>query len=96
MSEATEPGTDHKATSQAHPANPEQDGFYMLLTALDTGWQIKPPVYLRPRWGSNYAGKQMYHFVLQRGPATTLISVGDSPRLRAFLDEQQIQVDRRS
>jgi hypothetical protein len=51
-------------------------------------------VYARPRWGSEHTGKQMYHFILRRGPATTMVSVADSPRARDFLQEQQLRVNR--
>jgi hypothetical protein len=77
-------------------ADPEHGSFYALLTALDAGWVIEPPIYARPRWGSEHAGKQMYHFILKRGPATTLLSVEDSPRLREFVEEQHLAVNRRS
>ncbi|MBN1888898.1 MAG: hypothetical protein JW850_12970 [Thermoflexales bacterium] len=74
--------------------DPERGSFYALLAALDGGWQVEPPVYARPRWGAENAGKQMYHCILRRGPATTLVSVEDSSHLRAFLDEQSIPVNR--
>jgi hypothetical protein len=74
--------------------DPAHGSFYALLTALDAGWSIEPPVYARPRWGAGNAGKQRYHFILRRGPATTLLSVEDSPRLRTFLEEQIIQVNK--
>lgn len=84
------------ATLQNYRAlDPEQGSFYALLAALDGGWRIEPPVYVRPRWGAENAGKHMYHFILRRGPATTLLSVEDSPRLRAFVEEQEIQVNQR-
>lgn len=74
--------------------DPEHGSFYALLSALDAGWSIEPPVYARPRWGAENAGKQIYHCILRRGPATTLVSVEDSQCLRTFLEELAIPVNR--
>jgi hypothetical protein len=40
--------------------------YRLLLAALDVGWQVREPVYLRPRWSE--AGPWVYHFILQRLP----------------------------
>jgi hypothetical protein len=87
---------DRWAALQDRPrlSEPDDGTFYALLAALDTGWTIEPPVYARPRWGSEHTGKQMYHFILRRGIATTMVSVADSPRARDFLQEQQLRVNR--
>lgn len=55
------------------PAKPSEvdSRFRLLLSALDTGWAVEEPVYLRPRWGGN--GPCVYHFILYRD--------GDAPRL---------------
>ncbi len=96
MNIVTETGEARWATLQNYrSADPERGSFYALLAALDGGWRIEPPVYARPRWGSENVGKQMYHFILKRGPATTLLSVDDSARLREFVEEQQLTVNRR-
>jgi len=86
---------DRWAALQNHPrvSDPENGTFYALLAALDSGWQIEPPAYLRPRWGSEHAGKQIYHFILKRGSATTMVSVADCPRVRAFIEEQALPVN---
>jgi hypothetical protein len=73
--------------------SPDEDTFHALLTALDVGWWIEPPVYVRPRWGSEYAGQQMYHFILRRDTHTTMLSVADSSQVRAFVQEYGWQVN---
>ena len=68
---------DRWAVLQNHPrsSNPDDDTFYALLAALDAGWRVEPPVYVRPRWGSEHAGTVMYHFILRRETGTTMVSV---------------------
>jgi hypothetical protein len=87
---------DQWAVLQNRPRTPDlEDGnFFGLLAALDAGWFIEPPVYARSRWGLAHAGKQMYHFILRRGSSITMISVADTSRLREFLDEQRITINR--
>jgi hypothetical protein len=87
---------DRWAVLQNRPrtSDPEDGNYFGLLAALDAGWQVEPPVYARSRWGSQHAGQQMYHFILKRGSSITMISVADTPRLREFLDEQRIAINR--
>ena len=79
---------------QPHSIDPENGTYFGLLTALNAGWQVEPPVYARSRWGSAYAGQQMYHFVLRSRQGITLVSVADGPGVRAFLKEQRFAVNR--
>jgi len=80
--------------NRPHTSDPEDGNFFGLLAALDAGWHIEPPVYARPRWGLQHAGTHMYHFILKREQSVTMISVADTPRLREFLDEQRITINR--
>jgi hypothetical protein len=73
--------------------NPDEDTFYALLAALDAGWQVEPPVYVRPRWGSEHAGAVMYHFILRRETGTTMVSVADGSRIRAFVQEHSLEIN---
>lgn len=82
--------------NQPRSIHSEDNSFFELLAALDAGWQIQPPVYVRSRWGSAHAGQQMYHLILRSKQAITMVSVPDSPGLRAFLEDHQIAVDRQS
>ena len=79
--------------NRPHSPNPDEDTFYALLAALDVGWRIEPPVYVRPRWGSDHAGQQMYHFILRRETGTTMVSVADGARVRTFVQEHDLQVN---
>jgi hypothetical protein len=46
-----------------HPSEVEPQ-YRLLLAALDLGWHIEEPVYLRPRWSDS--GPRVYHFILRR------------------------------
>ena len=46
--------------------------------------------------GSEYAGKQMYHFILRQGLSTKMVSVADSAPVRTFLNEQRLSVNRQT
>ncbi len=87
-----EQATDWPAPSTFSEA--EDRNFLGLLNAPDAGWEVEPPVYARPRWGSLHEGQQVYHFILRRGLSITMLSVVESPRLFAFLDERCISVNR--
>jgi hypothetical protein len=60
----------------------------MLLAALDLGWMVEEPVYLRPRW---YEGDQwVFHFIIKKNPTNPprLITVRHSlDVLRLVLNE---------
>jgi hypothetical protein len=80
--------------NQPRSIDSQDSTYFGLLAALDAGWQIEPPVYARSRWGSAHAGQQVYHFILRSRQAITMVSVLDSPGLRAFLEEHRIAVNR--
>jgi len=86
---------DRWAVLQNRPrsTNSDDDTFCALLAALDAGWRVEPPVYVRPRWGSDHAGEQMYHFILRRDTGTTMVSVADDHRIRAFIQEHGLEVN---
>jgi hypothetical protein len=71
----------------------DEDTFHALLAALDADWRVEPPVYVRPRWGSEHAGQFMYHFILRRETGTTMVSVADGTRVRRFVQEHALQVN---
>ena len=86
---------DRWAVLQNHPrtSTPDDDTFYALLAALDAGWRVEPPVYIRPRWGSEHVGTVMYHFILRRETGTTMVSVADGSRIRAFVQERGLEIN---
>lgn len=79
--------------NRPHSPNPDEDTFYALLAALDAGWRVEPPVYVRPRWGSEHAGTVMYHFILRRETGTTMVSVADGHHIRAFIQEHGYEIN---
>ena len=68
---------------------------YTHLTAmLDQGWQIEPPVYIRPRRRSRPKKENTYHFVLWRDDRVNLVSVRDCPQIQQFLADNDLAIDR--
>ncbi len=62
----------------------------LLLAALDQGWKIEDPVYLRPRWGEG--GGRVYHFILSRPfHAPRLITVPEGPAVEAFVRAEGVR-----
>ena len=62
--------------------------YHTLLTALDAGWRVEPPVYVRADWSLKSRTK-VYHFVLRRDSLrmTTLLSVPDCDAVRGLITE---------
>lgn len=67
-----------------------------LRKMLAEGWEIEPPVYIRPHWQSNsrWKNSSVYHFVLWRRNQVNLVSIPDSPEIAQFLIEHGLTVDR--
>ena len=67
-----------------------------LMTTLDQGWQIEPPVYVRYRPRSRLRSKKenTYHFVLWNGNRVALVSVLDCPEIQQFLADNRLTIDR--
>jgi hypothetical protein len=75
--------------------------FVHLSALLDQGWQIEPPIYVRPRWRAralhayNQAEREhTYHFVLRHGEKFSLVSVFDCPEVQQLLESEELTVDR--
>ena len=66
----------------------------MLLAALDLGWQVEEPVFLRLRWGEG--DHWVFHFILQQNPMSQpcLITTRYSPEIARLVLEEGWQVDR--
>ena len=63
----------------------------LLLAALDQGWRIEDPVYLRPRWGER--STLVYHFILHRSNhAPRLITVPESAEAQCFVRAEGLRV----
>jgi len=77
---------------QPMPPTLTHAGCLRLLAALDLGWQIEAPVYLRPR--GDKAGERVYHFIL-RQPSTSalrLMTLPPSPTLEKLIRAEKLQV----
>jgi hypothetical protein len=75
--------------------------FAHLTALLDEGWQIEPPIYVRPRWRTRalrltgHSQKEhTYHFVLRYGDKFSLVSVFDCPEVQQLLESEKLTVDR--
>jgi hypothetical protein len=63
----------------------------LLLSALDQGWRIEDPAYLRPRWGEH--GGRVYHFILHRPyHASRLITVPETDEVTRFVKNESLRV----
>jgi len=62
--------------------------YHTLLTALDAGWRVEPPIYIRADWSLKSRTK-VFHFVLRRDSLrmTTLLSVPDCEAVRDLIGE---------
>lgn len=81
------------------PAKPTsaEPSYLLLLAALDSGWAIEEPVYLRPRWGEG--GPHVYHFILRQKrlmqlPATRLITISAGPEVERLVRDLGLTIAR--
>jgi hypothetical protein len=73
----------------AHPSEVEPQ-FRMLVAAIDMGWRIEEPVYLRPRWSDS--GPRVYNFILRRAllaPPKTL-SVPEGHEVDRYVRDESL------
>ncbi len=63
--------------------------YQMLLAALDDGWKVEAPVYVRNDWRLKHKTANVFHFVLRRDSVrmTTLLSVPDCEAVRRFISD---------
>ncbi len=63
-----------------------------LLAALDTGWLVEEPVYLRARWSDGDA--RVYCFILHRSPQDPpyLITVPATSAVEQFVRNEGLRV----
>ena len=75
---------------------PVYSSYAYLVKMLTQGWQIEPPVYVRPRWrsGLRLNKENTYHFVLWNEDRVSLVSVLDCPEVERFLRDNCLTVDR--
>jgi len=63
--------------------------YRMLLAALDSGWTVEPPIYVRSDWSLKRKDASVFHFVLRRDAIrmTTLLSVPDCEAVRRLISD---------
>ena len=63
--------------------------YYTLVDALDGGWQVEAPIYVRNDWSLKRKDNKVFHFVLRRNSLrmTTLLSVPDCEVVRRLIAE---------
>jgi hypothetical protein len=90
--EAVSPDDVWERLQQPRCPTEAEPGYRLLRAALDVGWRIEEPVYLRPRW--NDGGPRVYHFILRHTavPAQRLLSVPDSPEVGRFVRDEGLRV----
>jgi hypothetical protein len=76
-------------SSRAAERDPDQGQYYALIAALDAGWEVEPPIYLRPDWRLSANESMVFHFVLIRSARrmTTLLSVPDGTAVRRLVSD---------
>ena len=88
------PTPDDRWENLQQPAHPSQiePQFRSLLAALDMGWRIEEPVYLRPRWSD--FGPRVYHFILRRAllAPPRMLSVPESAQVDRFVHGEGLRV----
>lgn len=71
----------------------QTDHYQQLLCYLEAGWQIDPPVFIRPTWHTRTEQKETYHFVLKANDKRMLVSVPQSGAVERFVRDQHLRVN---
>ena len=80
--------------SRSPQTDPVLARYTTLIAALDAGWRVEPPIYLRADWSLATKSSQVFHFVLHRDSLrmTTLLSVPDCDSVRRLIDDNGWQI----
>ena len=78
----------------ARPSHEPSVSLLRLLAALDTGWQVEEPVYLRPRWTEGSA--RVFCFILHRATHESphLLAIPATTAVEQFVRNEGLQVMR--
>jgi hypothetical protein len=94
MQIASSPTVEDRWENLQQPAHPSEvdPQFRTLLAALDLGWRIEEPVYLRSRWSE--AGPRVYHFILRRGLVLPprIVSVPECSAVDRFVRDEALRL----
>lgn len=66
--------------------------YRLLRSALDNGWRIEEPIYLRPRWSGSRS--HVYHFILRHATQTAprLLTAPHSADIERFVRDEGLRV----
>jgi len=67
--------------------------FSELRGALAEGWEIVPPIFVRPLWSARSGVDRGFHFVLHRGCDTRLVIVPRFSQVERFVQDHHLAVD---
>jgi hypothetical protein len=70
-----------------------EESYRMLLAALDLGWQVEEPVYLRYRWDKD--GERIFQFILihHSREEPILLTTRQTPDIERLVIEERWQVN---
>lgn len=63
--------------------------FRRLQEYLADGWEIDPPIFVRPVWHSLHRSQDAYHFVLRRQESLHLLVVPRAVDVDAFVNNNR-------
>jgi len=63
--------------------------FRRLQEYLADGWEIDPPIFVRPVWHSLHRSQDAYHFILRRQDALHLLVVPRAFDVDAFVKDKR-------
>ncbi len=77
------------------PTSPSAEAgldYWLLVYALNEGWYVEEPVYLRPRWMEG--SPRVYHFILRRSPlgSPRLVTIPEGPEVERFVRDRGLEV----
>ncbi len=75
-----------------HPSAGAGLDYWLLVYALNEGWYVEEPVYLRPRWMEG--SPRVYHFILRRSPlgSPRLVTIPESPEVERFVRDRGLEI----
>ncbi len=67
--------------------------FQRLQEYLANGWDIDPPIFVRPVWHTLHKSQDAYHFILRRANALHLLVVPRAPDVDLFVAERHLPLN---
>lgn len=67
--------------------------FRRLQSFLDDGWNIDPPIFVRPVWYSLSDAQSAYHFILKRAGDLQLLVVPACDEVDQFVRDRRLPLN---